>query len=177
MNPVIQTCDGHYFNFIKPRADTIGIKSVAHALSHLCRFTGHTRDLYTVAQHSLMVSLIVPEQFAREGLMHDATEAYIGDVSSPLKHLLPDYAAIEENLESVIAGKFGLDWTPDAKRAVKKADLIMLVTERRDFFDAPMDGEWAYLTGVQPLAMTISPMPPEKARRAFLERAEELGLF
>lgn len=178
MNPTIQTNDGHYFNLLEPCPTTISIKGIAHALSHLCRFTGHTRDLYTVAQHSLMVSLIVPAEVAREGLLHDAAEAYIGDVSTPLKHLLPDYKVIEENLEGVIAEKFSLDWSPMTKRLVKEADMILLATERRDLF-AALDGvhqEWACLSGIRPLEHPIRPMLPEHARRAFLKRAEELGL-
>ncbi len=176
MNPVIQTFEGHYFNLLKPCPTTISVRGIAHALSHLCRFTGHTASFYSVAQHSLLVSLVVPDLFAREALLHDATEAYIGDVSTPLKRLLPEYAAIEENIEGAVANRFALSWTPEARRAVKKADLILLASERRDLFDTPMDAEWACLAGIQPLDMTIAPMPPEKARRAFLERAEELGV-
>lgn len=177
LNPVIETFDGHYFNLLRPCPSTISVTAIAHALSHLCRFTGHTRHFYSVAQHSLLVSLVVPDVFAREALLHDAAEAYIGDVSSPLKRLLPDYAAIEANVEGVIADRFGLPWTPEARHAVKRADMILLATERRDLFDAPMGDEWEILVGTSPLDMTVSPVSPEKARRGFLERAEELGLI
>lgn len=177
MNPTIQTRDGHYFNLLEPSVAAVSIDGIAHALSNLCRFTGHVREFYSVAQHSLMVSLIVPESMAREGLLHDAQEAYIGDVSTPLKRLLPRYKEIEKNLEGVIAEKFGLDWSPEALSQVKRADAIMLATERRDLLGAlEDDGEWRFLCGVEPLFQVVRPMSPVSARRAFLQRADELGL-
>lgn len=177
MKPVIQTSDGHYLNLLEPRASAIGIESIAHALSHLCRFTGHTYSFYSVAQHSVLVSLLVPEDMAREGLLHDAQEAFIGDVATPLKRLLPDYLAIEERFESVIAERFGLTWTPETRRAVKQADMTMLATERRDLLGRAKEGmEWAALRDVLPLSYPVQPMRPENAKRAFLDRAKELGL-
>ena len=177
MKPIIQTHDGHHFNFLDPRPASIGIEAVAHALSHLCRFTGHVSEFYSVAQHSLMVSLIVPCEVAREGLLHDAQEAYVGDVATPLKRLLPEYMLIEERVESAIAERFSLSWTPDARRAVKQADLTMLATEKRDLLGR-MEGEleWALLQNIEPLGQLVRPMQPEHAKRAFLERARELGI-
>lgn len=175
--PTIQTRDGHYLNLLEPCGTAINIDGIAHALSNLCRFTGHVREFYSVAQHSLMVSLIVPDDVAREGLLHDAQEAYIGDVSTPLKRLLPRYEEIEKNLERVIAGRFGLDWSPNTRGLVKKADRVMLATERRDLMDAMEgDGEWNFLSGIEPLFQAVRPMSPESARRAFLQRADEPGL-
>lgn len=177
MTPTIQTRDGHYLNLLEPCGSAINIDGIAHALSNLCRFTGHVREFYSVAQHSLMVSLIVPENVAREGLLHDAQEAYIGDVSTPLKRLLPRYEEIEKNLEGVIAKKFGLDWSPATRSLVKRADTIMLATERRDLLGAMKDeGEWGFLRSIEPLFQVVRPMSPESARRAFLQRADELGL-
>lgn len=124
-----------------------------------------------------MVSLIVPEHMAREGLLHDAQEAFLGDVATPLKRLLPDYLAIEEAFESVIAERFGLAWTPDTRRAVKQADMIMLATERRDLLGRAKEYmEWTALRDVPPLSHPLRPMRPEDAKRAFLGRAMELGL-
>lgn len=178
MSPTIQTNDGHCFNLLYPCGSAISIDGIAHALSNLCRFTGHVREFYSVAQHSLMVSLIVPESVAREGLLHDAQEAYIGDMSTPLKRMLPRYEEIEKNIEGVIAEKFCLDWSPETRRLVKKADLIMLATERRDLLSVKMDDDgWNFLCGIEPLLNVIHPMSPEKARRAFLQRAWDLGLY
>lgn len=142
------------------------IEDIAHALSHICRFTGHTRWFYSVAQHSVHVAELVPPEYRLEALMHDASEAYLGDVSSPLKAMLPDYHAIEKVVEMRIAAKFGLPLkqTP----AVKIADMRMLVTERRDLLPT---GEPGYVWPMfEPAPWRIDPWPSEFAKQKFAER-------
>lgn len=99
MTPHILTYTGLHFPLLKPEYFHFNILDIAHALSQLCRFTGHTSSFYSVAQHSVMVASLVPADQALAALMHDAAEAYLGDVSSPLKALLPDYKLIETNVE------------------------------------------------------------------------------
>jgi hypothetical protein len=170
----IRTASGRKFDFVNIEANEILIDDIAHALSHVNRFTGHTRIAYSVAQHSVMVSRIVPIEHALAGLLHDATEAYLGDVSSPLKQLLPEYKALEARVEAHVLGAFGL---PAAlPTAVKHADLVMLATEKRDLMPRPIEGSetWSMLEGIEPLPVHVAPLPASSARFLFMKRFREL---
>lgn len=173
MSPTILTASGQYFDFTRPRDSAINILTIAHALSHICRFTGHVRDFYSVAQHSVFVSHLVPPEHALAGLLHDAAEAYIGDVSAPLKSLLPDYKAIEAEVEAAVLAHFNLP--PKLPPCVKHADLVMLATEQRDLMSHDGDQHvWTGLVGITALDCRINPMPALAARQQFLERFVEL---
>lgn len=168
---LITTLTGRHFDFINPQADTICIEDIAVALSNICRFTGHVPEFYSVAQHSVRVSYLVPVEFALEGLLHDATEAYCSDINSPLKALLPDYQAIEGRVDAVIRAKFGLP--PAMSPEVKHADLVMLGTERRDL--GLDDGTpWPCLEGIKLDHLLVTPMSPQAARVTFLNRWNQL---
>lgn len=104
----IRTHSGQYVNLLNPDPETILIEDIAHSLSNICRFTGATYKHYSVAQHSVFCSVVINTEFAMEGLMHDAAEAYLNDLAKPLKLLLPEYCKIEDNFMQVIAQKFGL---------------------------------------------------------------------
>lgn len=171
MTPDIQTVSGHRFNFLTPESSEFGLEDVAHALSHICRFTGHTREFYSVAQHSVLVSRLLPRELALQGLMHDAAEAFIGDVSSPLKRMLPEYKAIERRIEAAVFARFGLPEFFDP--AVKFADLVALATEKRDLMRHVPNGiDWSALP--DPAATKLDPWTSAHAKQAFIDRFWEL---
>lgn len=160
----ILTASGKHVDLADPQPDQIDIRDIAQGLSNEARFNGHTRRFYSVAQHSILVSDLVPRQHALEGLLHDATEAYMKDIPMPLKHMLPDYKRIEQRVDAVIRAKFGLP--AQCSAAVKQADLVMLATERRDLM--PDDAaEWEILRGVEPAAEQVIPDSPQDAKWLF----------
>lgn len=172
----IQTYTGKQFDLLDPKLDQIDIEDIAHALSQICRFTGHTASFYSVAQHSLLVSYQVPQEYALEGLLHDAHEAYITDLSTPLKALVPGYRDIEAGVWAAVSAKFDLPYK--LHDSVKEHDLRALVTERRELLDNPNNLRWdARLEAVIPYPFIISPVSPHIAERDFLDRYNELVLL
>jgi hypothetical protein len=148
-NGWIATFTGRKFWPCDPQPEDICIEDVAHALSMLCRYTGHVREFYSVAQHSYMVSQIVPLEDAKWGLLHDASEAYLNDISRPVKPALSNYRELEETLMKMVAERFGLPWPiPDS---IHHADKVMLATERRDLLPCPADHHWTVIEGIDPL--------------------------
>lgn len=170
VQPTILLSSGRYFDFRDPQPLTI--EEVAHALSKLCRFTGQCRRFYSVAQHSVHVSRLVPPHLALQGLLHDAVEAVLGDMSGPLKRLFPEYKALEHRVEAVILQGFGLPAQLDP--LVKHADLVALRTEQRDLMHKE-GGLWTCLDGIEPDSATIYPWDfTVTAKLEFLDRYAEL---
>ena len=169
----IQLVDGTPFWPLDAHPSEIRVEPIAHALSHLCRFAGHTREFYSVAEHSVYVSLFCEPADALAGLLHDASEAFLVDVPRPVKHspALAGYRTIERQLEAVIAEAFGLaTLTPPS---VKVADERMLATEARDLMAKPQR-PWGALDA-KPLPMRlVRTWTPRVARERFLARFAEL---
>ncbi|MBN9301656.1 MULTISPECIES: hypothetical protein [Dysgonomonas] len=136
----IRTHSGLYMNVFAPTVDMICIEDIAHALSMLCRFGGHCSEFYSVAQHSLLCADLVPEEYKLEALLHDAAEAYLVDLPSPIKHRMPDYQTIEDKLMKVIAKKFDLVYP--FPEVIHKADKDMLKYE----WDALIEGFNKFIT-------------------------------
>jgi hypothetical protein len=181
MKPYIQTVNGRAFDFTDMSDNVLDIYEIGTALSKLCRYTGHCNRFYSVAQHSILVSHLVPPEIALEGLLHDAAEAYLGDVSSPLKQLLPEYQQIESRVE---------DWFIDTSQinihieGVKKADLEALALEKL-YLLPNRDDLWEVLQGVE-VRMEHAPLllcelTPEQAEHMFharyLHLAQESALL
>lgn len=167
----IVTHSGRYFDFIDPQPEQITIEDIAHGLAKTCRFGGQSLDFYSVAQHSVLVSYTVPEEHALAALMHDAAEAYVGDIVGPLKQLLPDFKAIEKRVEAAIFQKFGIPLP--LPECVKHADLRLLRTEQRDLTAGHGDN-WNGLDAFAPLPEKIVPLNPAQAVSFFLNRWDTL---
>ena len=135
----ILTASGKHFDYADPQPDQIDINDILVGLSNESRFAGQTNVFYSVAQHSVHVASLVDEEHTLEALLHDASEAYLKDIPSPLKALLPDYRATEAKVNAVIRDKFHLPAMLSPQ--VKQADFVMLATERRDLM--PLDAcDW-----------------------------------
>jgi len=164
------------FDFANPEEHEYTIVEIAHSLGHLCRFVGFCSQFYSVAEHSILVSRAVPQEglFPLWGLLHDAHEAYIGDLSSPLKVFLQSKKLCELEVRIQAAIYTGLDISrPDysEKRIIKKADKKSLVTEFQTLlpwstvFD---DGE----TGLED-GLLVECLPPMAAAAHFVKRYRE----
>jgi hypothetical protein len=172
----IMTQSGRMFFFENPHPRSIVIEDIAHALAQLCRFTGHTRCHYSVAEHSLRVSYMAEikygRQFAREGLLHDAAEAYVSDLNGPLKRLIGDgYKRWENIAEAAVAAHFNF---PASKSdPIKDCDAVIYLTEKRDLFP-PYNLPFTSYPDKEPLPDPIVPMSSELARLLFLHRFAEV---
>jgi uncharacterized protein len=175
--PYLQTVSGRWVNPFDPDPAQLDPDDIARALANQCRFGGHCRVFYSVAQHSVIVSDLVEQRggdvedvFA--ALMHDASEAYLGDMPHPLKHrsaLGAEFKAAEDHLEQVLLDRFSIK--ADVPE-IKRADRALLATERRAFSEETW--HWPELEGVEPLDLELTAWPPDEAARAFAQRYAEL---
>lgn len=171
-NPYVSTFLGHRFFLTRPHIDDIAIEDIAHGLAYQCRFNGQTQAFYSVAQHSLMVMQLVPAPLRFAALLHDAAEAYLGDMVKPLKNLFPEFSAIEARVMQIIGERFAVDLA-HLDPAIKAADLIALATEKRDLMPHSTEA-WYYLRDIQPLPECIRPLSPVDAKAAYLDSFHQL---
>jgi hypothetical protein len=137
-----QTFSGIKFDLLEPSVEMIEIDDIAHSLSQVNRFTGHCKFPYPVSQHSRIGSFLVPENDALWFLLHDASEAYLGDMSSPLKHYTPvgdEYKKIEHKIQNIICDRFSID--REKPKSIKQIDGDMYTIER----DVLLKGRFNYL--------------------------------
>lgn len=120
----IRTFTGIYVNVFEPTIEMICIEDIAHALSNQCRFSGHLPEFYSVAQHCSEMTKIIDVEHKLDALLHDATEAYLMDIPTPIKRRLSNYKDIEDNLMKLIAQKFGLQYP--FHEEIKRIDTYML---------------------------------------------------
>jgi 5'-deoxynucleotidase YfbR-like HD superfamily hydrolase len=164
--PKIHTYTGKMVDVTNLRKRDIDIQDIAHALSNQCRFSGHTNKFYSVAQHSVLVSRLVPEDQRLGGLLHDAPEAYLQDMARPLKmhpRLGQAYRGMESRVQKVMEDYFK---TALLTEEIIAADNVVLVTEARDLMHGVKG--WGYYTDIEPLKATIIPWSPARAKSEFM---------
>lgn len=175
----IQTRDGKRFDLLKPDPNVIDPDTLAVVLARTCRFGGHCREFYSVAQHSLLVeSLVYDVSLKLPALLHDAHEAYwgFGDILRPARWAMPDDAfewlrVHKEKVDTVVGQRFGIDPWSMLDEKVKHADNVALATEARDLMEEP-PCPWEELPS--PHFDIIEPWDTDEAYRRFTARLYEL---
>jgi 5'-deoxynucleotidase YfbR-like HD superfamily hydrolase len=167
----IQTYTGKRFYPLAPEIEDICIEDIAHALSMQCRFTGHAKFHYSIAQHSVLVSYLCDSADRKAALIHDFSEAFCSDISSPLKKLdqLSGYREIEMLVQNTICDKFGVSRTEP--QSVKEADHLAMAIEAKTLLST------IYTHSVFDIEMppvAITRLLPEEAEKLLLNRFREL---
>lgn len=175
--PWIQVYSGKPFTLLSPGISDIDITDIAHALSMQCRFNGHVKAFYSVAEHSVNVSHEVPEQYALAALLHDAAEAYLGDMVSPLKAYMPDFREAESRVEAAIYRRFNIPLhSYEQSLAIKRADWALCVHEGRTLLANPsLVDAWPFAAHAKlKNEHTLSCFSPIRAKAEFLKRFDAL---
>lgn len=169
-----QTYSGRDYDIINPTSDMIDIKDIAHSLALKCRFNGHCDRFYSVAEHCVVMSMVIDQSAALLALMHDASETYLTDVISPVKRILIGYDELEGKSMNAIYAKFGvLDLCnyAEAYHLVKEADIRMRETERIQLMSRCTE---PWYPEYQPYDRKLGCWSPDMAERIFIDRFKEL---
>lgn len=183
-SPLRVTISGRVVDLLEPKSSQIALYDIAEGLSKICRYTGHTSVFYSVAQHCCIVHDIVPPEAKPYALLHDAHEAYIGDLPTPLLAALGSLGAshavetIKDRLDRAILAAIGLPY-PSAEiiNAVKKADAQALAWERRDILPTIMGQHplWANQPEIT-ISRQLKGWNWDTAMNGWLNRFESLAL-
>jgi hypothetical protein len=166
----IQTFTGKQFFPLEPDIELIDLMDIAHALSLQCRFAGHCRHFYSVGQHSLIVASLAPPEYILEALLHDAAEAYLGDISRPVKAFMRDYRFAEFRLRLAIEERFSLK--KDNQALIHRLDDTVLYWEGK--YLMPDVAVWNIAKPIQEIeAHHFVPSSSVSVRDAFLNMARK----
>ena len=168
----VETCSGRYVDVRHPDPTTIDTVDIAHALSMQCRFNGHVLDFYSVAEHCVRVASHLPASLRIHGLLHDAAEAYVGDVVTPVKRWLRGFAGMEDRTLHAIYAHLQVSCPGTAERKlVHQADLLALREEAWALL--PSQGRWYADGQVKAPASPVLCLPPAAAKELWLESLNE----
>lgn len=182
----MQTFTGKRFYPLSPKAEDVDPLDIAHALSMLCRYNGHIDRFYSVAEHCVLMARYVraqtdDNQLALEALLHDGTEAYVGDMIRPLKHTaeMKIFREVEDRVMNAIAERFGLPLDEHGNHrkpdVVQDADTRILLTERSALMPNYHPSDRWKMDGMEPLEVTIEAWSPERAEREYRWELQMLG--
>ena len=169
----MQTYTGKRFWPYKPNPKDICPEDIAHHLANTCRYGGASKYFYSVAEHSVLVSEFVPAAAARFALLHDAAEAYTGDLITPIKYTpqMADFRRMDYYISLAIRDRFGVSWSAEVADAVDYTDSRIVIDESRELLEHPDE----YVAdGMEPLGAQILCMGPAMAKVSFLTRFYEL---
>lgn len=179
----MQTAGGRAFDLLRPQASDVDFDEVSAALSKLCRFAGHTREFYSVAEHSVHVASILPKEMQLYGLLHDAHEAYLGDWPTPVKVALGRFSGdaaqarrqLEIRVQKAVHEAAGLP-EPDVgtRLAIHEADMRVLLAERAELMAPPPKAWDGGLEEIVPADVTLELWEPKLADFAFRLHFREL---
>lgn len=167
----MQTFTGLRLYPTKPDPRAVAIEDIAHALSQICRFGGHTSRAYSVGQHSVLLSYACRREDRVNALLHDAAEAYLGDVVRPFKLQIPWFKPLESRWLRAISTALDVPSIREPWRLVRVHEAL-LASERRDLLKDVPSLEWG-LTEL-PLPKRVVPWAPAEAKSRFLRRYREL---
>lgn len=179
LNNTIKVSAGHYVDLGNPDPSTIEVKSIAAALSKVCRFGGHCPQFYSVAEHCVHATVLAcREGYVGDALvavfLHDAAEAYIGDMVKPLKITMPQYGEVEQRIEAAIEVAFRVDFAK-WMQVIKRFDRAMLKAEKVTMW--PEDTEkWAGFSEIEDREIALHFWEPSEAEMQFLALAKTLHL-
>lgn len=107
------TYTGKTFKITDFNASHINLEDIAYGLAHINRYSGQTSKAYSVARHSINIAHFFEGKLEKQALLHDAAEAYLGDITAPVKNLFPDYKKLEEHYTKIIFKKFNIEYPID----------------------------------------------------------------